>query len=198
MDIYLVTGNINKKEEFLKMMNQELSVQFVNINLEEIQAQDIVEINEHKVKTAYNILKKQDNNRNKKLYVITDDTGLFINKLNNFPGPYIKWMQKALGSKGIADVVSRLDDNICHAVCTYSVYDGKDVHSFKGITNGKIVEPRGDNKFGWDNIFEPESLCKTFGEMTFDEKQKFSPRFKAFVQLKEFLMNEHKKYNNDF
>nr|SPJ13352.1 Ham1-like protein,putative [Plasmodium sp. DRC-Itaito] len=67
------------------MMNQELSVQFVNINLEEIQAQDIVEINEHKVKTAYNILKKQDNNRNKKLYVITDDTGLFINKLNNFP-----------------------------------------------------------------------------------------------------------------
>ncbi|EWC89290.1 hypothetical protein PFNF54_01855 [Plasmodium falciparum NF54] len=153
-----VTGNMNKKEEFLKMMDEELNVEFVNINLEEIQAQDIVEINEHKVKTAYNILKKQDNNKNKKRYVITDDTGLFISKLNNFPGPYIKWMQKALGSKGIADVVSRLD--------------------------GKIVEPRGNNKFGWDNIFQPESLSKTFGEMTFDEKQNLSPRFKAFVQLK--------------
>ncbi|SCQ12622.1 Ham1-like protein,putative [Plasmodium gaboni] len=106
-------------------------------------------------------------------------------------------MQKALGSKGIADVVSRLDDNKCHAICTYSVYDGNEVHSFKGITNGKIVEPRGDNKFGWDNIFEPEGLCKTFGEMTFDEKHSFSPRFKAFIQLREFLMNELKKYTNE-
>ncbi|SCQ12623.1 Ham1-like protein,putative [Plasmodium gaboni] len=94
MEIYLVTGNMNKKEEFLKMMKQDLNVEFVNINLEEIQAQDIVEINEHKVRSAYDILKKRDNNRNKKRYVITDDTGLFINKLNDFPGPYMYNLNK--------------------------------------------------------------------------------------------------------
>ena len=37
----------------------------------------------------------------------------------------------------------------------------QDVLIFKGITRGKIVEPRGDNKFGWDPVFEPDGHGKT-------------------------------------
>jgi inosine triphosphate pyrophosphatase len=33
---------------------------------------------------------------------------------------------------------------------------------FIGKTEGKIVDARGDNNFGWDPIFEPEGFDKTY------------------------------------
>ncbi|CRH03000.1 Ham1-like protein, putative [Plasmodium relictum] len=197
MDLYLVTGNKNKKIEFEKMLNNELKVGYIDFDLIEIQSNDIIEINEHKVKNAFEMFIEQNiqTDKKKKKLVITEDTGLYIDCLNSFPGPYVKWMQKAIGSKGIYEIVSKYSDNKCHAVCVYSFYDGENVHSFKGVTHGKIVEPKGSDKFSWDNIFEPNDYKKTFAEMTFCEKKEISPRFKAFVQLKEFLLKELNKYN---
>ncbi|CRG93136.1 Ham1-like protein, putative [Plasmodium gallinaceum] len=195
MDLYLVTGNKNKKMEIERMMNNELKIEFVDFDLIEIQSDNIIEINEHKVKNAFEMLNEKNSQNNKKQIVITEDTGLYIDCLNFFPGPFIKWMQKAIGSKGIYEIVSKFNDNKCHAICVYSIYDGENVHSFKGVTHGKIVEPRGSDKFSWDNIFLPNEFKKTFAEMTFCEKKEISPRFKAFVQLKEFLLKELNKYN---
>ncbi|SBS92584.1 Ham1-like protein, putative [Plasmodium ovale curtisi] len=189
-EVFLITGNKNKQLEFEKLMSNELKVQYVDIDLTEIQSDDIVQISENKAKSAYNMLIKKNVCTDGKMLVITDDTGLYLNCLNLFPGPYIKWMQKSLGSHGIANIVSRLQDDGCHAICVYSVYDGVNVRSFKGITQGRIAVPRGPDNFGWDNIFSPEDCQKTFSEMSFEEKQSFSPRYKAFVQLKDFLREE--------
>ncbi|ANQ06229.1 Uncharacterized protein PCOAH_00004530 [Plasmodium coatneyi] len=192
MDIYLVTGNKNKRLEFQRHMDGELEVQFVDIDLTEIQSNDIVKINEHKAKRAHEILISDalGESQPKRKLVITDDTGLYMDCLGSFPGPYIKWMQKSLGSQGIVDVVTKLQNNKCHAICVYSVSDGKQVHSFQGVTQGRIAGPRGSTDFGWDNIFSPENCSRTFSEMSFDEKKESSPRFKAFVQLKAFLLEE--------
>ncbi|VTZ67796.1 Ham1-like protein, putative [Plasmodium chabaudi chabaudi] len=192
-EIYLVTGNETKRIEFSKMMNNEIKVQFVDIDLVEIQANDIVEINEGKAKSAYEILKKKNLESNKKIIVITDDTGLYMDCFNSFPGPYIKWMQKALGCEGIAEAVLKLGNTKCQVVCVYSAYDGENMRSFKGTTQGSITSPKGADGFGWDKIFMPENLDKTFGEITFEEKQKYSPRFKAFYKLKEFLFENLKQ-----
>ncbi|VWU49013.1 Ham1-like protein, putative, partial [Hepatocystis sp. ex Piliocolobus tephrosceles] len=161
----------------------------------EIQADDIVKINENKVLHAHGIINKKKSEEHKKQFLITDDTGLYIECLNNFPGPYIKWMHKSLGSQGMADLVNKYENNKCHVICVYSVYDGYTMKSFKGVTQGTITKPRGSNNFGWDNIFAPEHSEQTFSEMTFEEKQKKSPRFKAFVQLRDYLMAELAKHN---
>ncbi|CAD2100304.1 Ham1-like protein, putative [Plasmodium vinckei] len=192
-EIYLVTGNESKRIEFAKMMNNEIKVQFADIDLVEIQANDIVEINESKAKSAYEILKKKNLEPNKKIIVITDDIGLYMDCFNSFPGPYIKWMLKALGCEGIADVVLKLGNTKCQVVCVYSAYDGENMRSFKGTTQGFITSPKGANGFGWDKILKPENLDKTFGEITFEDKKKYSPRFKAFYQLKEFLFENLKQ-----
>ncbi|CAA9986587.1 Ham1-like protein, putative [Plasmodium knowlesi strain H] len=192
MDIYLVTGNKNKRLEFQQHMNGELEIQFADIDLIEIQSNDIVKVNEHKAKKAHEIMSRDASGESKtrRKLVITDDTGLYMDCLGSFPGPYIKWMQKSLGSQGIVDMVTKLQNNKCHAICVYSVYDGKEVHSFQGVTQGRITGPRGSTDFGWDNIFSPENCNKTFSEMSLDEKKESSPRFKAFVQMKDFLLKE--------
>ncbi|CXI19720.1 Ham1-like protein, putative [Plasmodium berghei] len=192
-EIYLVTGNENKRNEFSQMMNDEIKVQFIDIDLVEIQSNDIVEINEGKAKAAYEILKKNNLETNKKIIIITDDTGLYMDCFNGFPGPYIKWMQKALGCKGIAEIALKLGKPKCQAVCVYSTYDGENVRSFKGATQGYIASPKGGDGFGWDKIFMPENLDKTFGEMRFEDKKNYSPRFKAFYKLKEFLFEKLKQ-----
>ncbi|SBT86316.1 Ham1-like protein, putative [Plasmodium malariae] len=190
MNIYLVTGNKNKRLEFERLMKDELKVEFVDVDLTEIQSNDIVNINENKAQKAYEILEKQNIGKGKKFLVITDDTGLYLNCLNEFPGPYIKWMQKCLGSQGIVDITSKLQNYKCHAICVYSICNGTQTRSFKGVTKGTISGPRGPDSFGWDNIFAPENSERTFSEMSFEEKNMVSPRYKAFAQLKNYLLEE--------
>jgi len=63
-------------------------------------------------------------------------------------------------------------------------------HFFEGSCSGKILEsPRGNQGFGYDPIFVPDGDNRSFGEMTMEEKSKFSHRKKAVEQLLLFLQS---------
>ncbi|MBW2964695.1 non-canonical purine NTP pyrophosphatase, partial [Candidatus Woesearchaeota archaeon] len=55
---------------------------------------------------------------------------------------------------------------------------------------GRIVEPEGDSKFGFDTIFLPDGHEKTFAQMTEDEKNKISHRRLALEKLRDFLKRQ--------
>ena len=58
---------------------------------------------------------------------------------------------------------------------TLAFPDGE-IESFEGRVDGELVfPPRGSLVFGYDPIFLPENLDKTFGEMTLEEKQAIPP-----------------------
>ena len=58
----------------------------------------------------------------------------------------------------------------------------------EGICLGKLAEgPRGTNGFGYDPIFIPDGLSRTYAELSTDEKNKISHRARAFRALKEIL-----------
>ena len=57
----------------------------------------------------------------------------------------------------------------------------------EGRVEGRIVAPRGENKFGWDPIFEPLGSTKTFAEMTPEEKIAVSHRGRAAAALLQHL-----------
>ncbi len=55
------------------------------------------------------------------------------------------------------------------------------------ILSGYITDkPRGDNGFGFDEIFELEN-GKTLAELTFEEKLEISARRKALEKIKKYL-----------
>lgn len=63
-------------------------------------------------------------------------------------------------------------------------------HLFEGIVEGEIMqEERGERGFGYDSLFKPEGKEKTFAEMTDDEKNNISHRYRAVMALKNFLEN---------
>ncbi|HET7711045.1 MAG TPA: non-canonical purine NTP pyrophosphatase, partial [Thermoanaerobaculia bacterium] len=65
---------------------------------------------------------------------------------------------------------------------------GKQPHLFFGETTGEIlVEPRGEQRFGWDAWFQPHGSAKTFAEMSPEEKDAVSHRGKAYRSLAEHL-----------
>ena len=72
------------------------------------------------------------------------------------------------------------------AVCVVGFKDENGVRYFKGAVKGTIVSPRGEG-FGWDSIFEPEGSDKTFGEMSLEEKQRYSMRAVALAELGEHI-----------
>jgi inosine/xanthosine triphosphate pyrophosphatase family protein len=64
---------------------------------------------------------------------------------------------------------------------------------FYGTLNGICVNPRGQNTYDWDSIFEPTKESggngQTYAEMPIDYKNTISQRNKALNEIKAFLCN---------
>lgn len=126
---------------------------------------------------------------------IADDTGLFVEALNGEPGIYsARYAGESASYKDnclkllsdLKDVpenerTAKFESVICFYVCENEYY------FFKGICTGKIIElGRGVNGFGYDPLFVPEGLTKTFAELSDEEKNKISHRARALQKFKTF------------
>ncbi len=122
-----------------------------------------------------------------------DDTGLEIAALNGEPGVYsaryagedccfennIRKVLEAMRS--IPNRQARFRTIIALILTDKPVI-------FEGIVNGAIsIEKRGSHGFGYDPIFQPEGMDKTFAEITLEEKNKISHRAKAIRKLADYL-----------
>lgn len=176
-DIVFITGNENKLREAKQILGVDIISE--KLDLRELQAVDLEEVIEDKLKHGYELLKKP---------VMVEDTGLFFNDLNGFPGALIKMLLDKVGRDGVVKVLKGFKDKSVVAKCAIGfTRDGKDLKVFIGEIKGRIVEPRGKSGFGWDPIFQPEGFDKTFAEMSTEEKNAISHRSNAFKKFKEFL-----------
>ena len=125
--------------------------------------------------------------------VLADDSGTCCDSLNGAPGIYSARYAgghdnaKANRAKLIKDLKGK--DNAAYFNCTIVLYHTDGTYEYKeGRTYGKIIdEERGDTSFGYDCIFLSDDLGKTFGEVTSEEKNSVSHRFRALEQIKELL-----------
>ncbi|GJH41289.1 non-canonical purine NTP pyrophosphatase [Capnocytophaga sp. HP1101] len=125
--------------------------------------------------------------------VFADDTGLEVQALNNAPGVYSA--RYAGEQKNDKDNMQLLLKNMegtshreAHFKTVIALCLGNGVYTFEGIAEGHIgTTPIGTNSFGYDPIFIPKGLNKTFAELTQEEKNCISHRGKAFEKLLHFL-----------
>jgi non-canonical purine NTP pyrophosphatase (RdgB/HAM1 family) len=175
-EIYFVSGNENKFEEAKKILGNDLN--FLRMEIKEIQSEDIYEIVKEKAKIAYCAMKKP---------IIVEDAGFYLECLNGFPGPLVKNLISSVGPKGIYELVKNYKEKTCVVRCVLCYFDGEHFNFFTGDIKGKIVRPAGKNGFGFDPIFRPDGEKKTFGQISMEQKNKISHRNIAWNKFKEFL-----------
>jgi len=124
--------------------------------------------------------------------VLSDDSGLSIETLNNKPGIFsARYASKKGGwqnaMKALYEEVLNKNTNNFNAKfeCVISLrwYD-EWIKTFYGSVKGKIVwPPSGGNGFGYDPFFIPLGYKKTFGEMKHSDKIMIDHRFEAYKKL---------------
>ena len=125
--------------------------------------------------------------------VLIEDVSLCFNAYNGLPGPYIKDFLGNVGREGLWKMVQNFDDKTAYAQCIFAFCEGPEAEpiTFVGRCNGQIVEPRGENMFGWDPVFQPDGFDTTFAEMDQATKNGISHRGNALALVRTFLESEY-------
>ncbi|MCM8766594.1 MAG: RdgB/HAM1 family non-canonical purine NTP pyrophosphatase [Candidatus Omnitrophica bacterium] len=133
-------------------------------------------------------------------YIVGEDSGLFVEKLNGLPGIIsARFSGERNDKKNIEKLLKmmekfkRKEDRKGKFITIACLLGKGEKRFFKGEIEGIITfQPRGTNGFGYDPVFEIPEIGKTFAELSLEEKNKISHRTKAFLKLKDYLINKHK------
>ncbi len=120
--------------------------------------------------------------------VFVEDSGLFIDFLNGFPGAYSSWVYKKLGNRGILKLMEGAHNRSAtfEAIVAFVKRKGE-LQLFRGKCHGTIsTEERGKKGFGYDPIFIPDGEHQTFAE-SIELKNKLSHRYKALLEFSKSL-----------
>jgi non-canonical purine NTP pyrophosphatase (RdgB/HAM1 family) len=172
--LLFVTSNAGKVREVEAILG--FPVEQLAIDVPEIQALDVADVVREKARTAYAHAGRP---------VLVEDTGLYIDALNELPGAFVRWFLATIGPAGICALLPPGAERTATARTAVALCDGETVEVLTGETRGVIVpSPRGDNGFGWDPIFQPLGATATFAEMDRAEKNRYSMRRRALEQLR--------------
>jgi len=179
-ELLVVTGNKAKGEEALGILESlGVKARVVAMRKHEIQSESLEEVALHAARVAYATLRKP---------LVVDDSGLFIEALNGFPGPYSSYVYSKIGLWGILKLLEGLENRRACFKTALALIMPPLERIYTGEVCGTIaVEPRGEHGFGFDPIFIPEGYTKTYAEMTREEKNRISHRFKAYKKMVEDL-----------
>lgn len=182
--VTFASSNLHKFTEIKEIFKQKTSVKLdhLNISLIEIQSASLEEV------AAFS-LNECVRNTNKDLTFV-EDSGLFIDCLNGFPGPYSAFTLNTIGLNGILNLLNSAPNRKAIFQSSIALRFQNQTKIFTGQVNGKISTQISDFGWGYDPIFIPDSDGKrTFGELG-DKKNEISHRFIAAGKLIEFLNNQ--------
>ena len=194
--LYLATSNKNKVREVNEILAQidfikNIQLQYIFDEMEDKEVK-IIENGESFIENS--VIKAWSYGKIIKKPVLSDDSGLSILCLKDFPGinssrfledePYEKKMEKILA------MLEGEEDRRAFFACAATYFDIEKniLLSFEERIYGTISYGiKGTNGFGYDPIFIPEGFKTTFGELKKDIKNKISHRAKAFGKLFSFV-----------
>ena len=188
MKILFATSNKNKAQEIAKLLPPHLEI----ITLEDLDLKE--EIPETSLTIEGNAIQKANYiTEHFNIDCFADDTGLEVKALNGEPGVHSARYagDQRSDSDNIDLLLERLGDFEDRSAQFRTVialnFSGQQ-HIFEGIVEGLIrMERIGNHGFGYDSVFEPENLGRTFAEMTTTEKNEYSHRARAIAKMITFL-----------
>lgn len=179
--LVIASGNAGKLREYRDLLS-EAGVQLVAFDTE------IDEMGETYAENAR--LKAETARQRSGLPSLGDDSGLEVEALGGFPGIRSARLGPTQKER-TAELLWRLEGVPrpwnARFVCVIALaVPGRETEFFEGECRGEVVpEWRGEAGFGYDPIFLVPGTGKTFGEMTPEEKKKYSHRASAARALLE-------------
>jgi XTP/dITP diphosphohydrolase len=175
--IYFVTTNAGKFREARALFEGLFDVEQINMSYPELQDDDLSKIAAYGARYCAVELDKP---------LIVEDSGMFVDALGGFPGPYSAYVQRTLGNKGILRLMEGVENRRAEfrSVVAYSA-PGEEPTTFTGIWWGDLLEEEvGTNGFGYDPIFSYRQF--PVGEMTVEQKNEVSHRRRSLLQFREW------------
>jgi XTP/dITP diphosphohydrolase len=203
MEICFVTGNGHKVEEAqIALAGSGIKIHILEANKEEP--------DDWKLEKVAYVNAKRIAHETKKV-VIIEDTGVFFEAFDNFPGNKPKRYFEKLGYKGLLAMFDASDANDNVEITNRKAYfrtiigycePGQEPILFSGELDGVIskeVKGMDANVLPYERIFicnekkdgENENTTHYLYEYTREEKGKFSHRAKAFRKLKQYLLSKN-------
>jgi XTP/dITP diphosphohydrolase len=182
MRLRFLSGNAHKIREAVAIMApMGITVVPLAIKMEELQTPDTEAIVKDKVAKAFHTIGHP---------LFVEQRGLFIDKLNGFPGGLTQVFWDTLEAYRVSELFGQGSDTGVTARTIIGYCNGRTVHCFSGEVRGRIAaEPRGDPAFQWDCVFIPDGFTETFAEMG-DRKSSISMRRIALDALATHLKSK--------
>ena len=188
-EIVIASGNAGKIKEAQEILKEFkiISIKDVGIDIDVEEDKDTFEGNA--IKKAEVIANKLNGKK-----CIADDSGIEIEYLNGFPGVVTKRWFEGTDRERNLKLIEKLkgvpkENRKIKFTTAIALSDGKNTICELGTIDGFVAEEvRGENGFGFDEIFELEN-GKTLAELTQEEKNQISARKIALEKIKQKLDN---------
>jgi XTP/dITP diphosphohydrolase len=177
--ITFASTNQNKYFEVqLILSTQNISVDFAQTCLVEVQSDSLEEIARQKAKTAFAKLGRP---------VIVEDDGLFIDSLAGFPGQYSSFVFKTIGNDGILKLLAGSAKRSAYFRSLIAFYNGKTLSISEGRVDGRISDRITEGGWGYDPIFMPDGTNLTFAQLK-KSKNEYSHRKRALEKFAQWYL----------
>lgn len=156
-----------------------IAVEMASMEIREFQADDLDEIAAEKAREASRRLGGP---------ALVEDTGLFIDRLRGFPGPYSAYVFRTLGNEGVLRLLGETADRgaTFRSVFAYC-RPGGSPECFPSAVPGTIAPACRGEGWGYDPIFVAEGASgRTYGELGSD-KNRLSHRRMALENLARWM-----------
>ena len=178
-------GKIKEAQEILKEFKI-ISIKELGIDIDIEEDKETFE--ENAIKKAETIAKELNGK-----ICMADDSGIEIEYLDRFPGVHTKrWHQGSDRERNLA-ILEKLqgvpkEKRKIDFITVIVLSDGEKTICRKGVISGYVSETiRGDNGFGFDEIFELENGM-TLAELSNEEKNSISARKIAIEEIRKELI----------
>jgi XTP/dITP diphosphohydrolase len=188
MKIVFITTNNHKFEEVADILKDyPIDLEQLSIEYEENHDSEIEEI-------ARDAARKLAIETGKP--VLLEDTGLFFEAYNGFPGALPKFVFNSIGYKGIFKLLEGESRKAYFKTVAAYCEPNKEPVLFEGIMKGTIgdkIHNKDKDAMPYDRIFFPESKNITISDMTLEEKNALSQRAESFRKFGDYIVNKIKK-----
>ena len=179
MNITFVTGNENKRREVAAILNMP-DLKSTKMDLPELQSMDLEEIIRAKLQPAFKWVGGP---------VLVEDIAYELEAVGGFPGPFVKFWEKAGMHDGVLANIEKSGKNGAKILAAVGYKDAEQEIIVIETLLGKHVARTDGECWGFGFYFIPNGETKTFAQLGPEKVNQISHRFLAWTAMKKKLQD---------